>query len=230
MMALNPQITKQYAAGNTAESVRLVYAGCRYSFFLLLLMVAPVLVNVDYLLTLWLGVVPKYTSEFLCLALVTALIYSMAPPLVTALQAMGNIKVFQITICLVMLCELPLAYVILRMGGLPYASMYPTVMVTLVSIFVRFVILRRMVSGYSLRHFLFAIVCKNILLCAVCLLLAYYVRRLFDESFLSFVVTSLFSCLIVVVVVGSFGISGHERRKIVGKVWAYFKNKSFCKH
>ena len=230
MMALNPQITKQYAAGNIAESVRLVYAGCRYSFFLLLLMVAPVLVNVDYLLRLWLGIVPEYTSEFLCLALVTALIYSMAPPLVTALQATGNIKVFQTTICLVMLCELPLAYVILRMGGLPYASMYPTVIVTLVSIFVRFIILKRMVSGYSLRRFLFVIVGKNILLSVVCLLLAYYVRSLFDESFLSFVITSLFSCLIVIAVVGSFGMSSNERHKVADKVVAYFSNKSFCKH
>lgn len=31
-MALNPQITKQYAAGGTKASMELVYLGCRFSF------------------------------------------------------------------------------------------------------------------------------------------------------------------------------------------------------
>ena len=42
------------------------------------------------------------------LALITALINVMSPPLTTALQATGNIKVFQIVICIIMLCDLPL--------------------------------------------------------------------------------------------------------------------------
>ena len=79
-MALNPQITKQYAAGNMNESGRLVYTGCRYSFYLLLLIAIPVMINVDYLLQLWLGTIPKYTSQFLLLALITALINVMSPP------------------------------------------------------------------------------------------------------------------------------------------------------
>lgn len=223
MMALSPQITKQYAVGNTVKSVSLVYAGCRYSFFLLLLMVAPVLVNVDYLLRLWLVTVPGYTAEFLCLALVTALLYSMAPPLVTALQATGNVKVFQLTICLVVLCELPLAYAVLRLGGLPYMSMYPTVLVTLVGIFVRFAILRRMVPGYSLRHFCLSIVGKNLLIAAASLSLAYYVRSLFADGFWQFVLTSALSCLAVAVVVSCFGVTGDERRKAIAKASAYIR-------
>ena len=223
LMALNPQITKQYAAGNTMDSIRLVYAGCRYSFFLLLLMVAPVIINVDYLLRLWLGIVPEYTSEFLCLALISALVYSMAAPIVTALQATGDIKTFQLTICIVMLCELPLAYVVLYMGGLPYMSMYPTVFVSLIGLFVRFYILKRMIAGYSLRYFMFTIVGKNMLLSSVCLMLAYYIRSLFEENFLSFVVTSLSSCFIVIVAVGCFGVSEQERHMAVRKITAYFR-------
>ena len=38
MMALNPQITKQYASGEIESSMKLVYAGSRFSFFYLLLL------------------------------------------------------------------------------------------------------------------------------------------------------------------------------------------------
>ena len=118
-MALNPQITKQYAAGDVESSMKLVYAGCRYSFYLLLLITIPVMINREYLLKLWLGNVPEYTSQFLMLVLISTLINVMASPIVTALQATGRIKVFQITICIIMLSELPLAYLILKNGGKP---------------------------------------------------------------------------------------------------------------
>lgn len=95
IMALNPQITKQYATGNIQNSMNLVYAGCRYSFYLLALVSIPVIINMDYILKLWLYNVPEYTSEFLKLALVAALINSIAQPLVTALQATGKIKSFK---------------------------------------------------------------------------------------------------------------------------------------
>lgn len=49
-MALNPQITKQYAAGNIARSSNLVYVGARCSFCLMMLISLPVVLNIDYVL------------------------------------------------------------------------------------------------------------------------------------------------------------------------------------
>ena len=61
-MALNPQITKQYASGKTEQSVKLVYTGSRFSFFLLSIITIPFFINIDYLLKIWLGSVPEYTG------------------------------------------------------------------------------------------------------------------------------------------------------------------------
>ena len=63
-MALNPQITKQYASNNIQQSVDLVYAGCRFSFYLLMLISIPFILHKDYLLFLWLKNVPEYTDLF----------------------------------------------------------------------------------------------------------------------------------------------------------------------
>ena len=51
-MAISPQITKQYAAGNLEQSQKLVYAGSRYSFYLLSILTIPVIINIDYILRL----------------------------------------------------------------------------------------------------------------------------------------------------------------------------------
>lgn len=214
MMALNPQITKQYATGNVYGSMRLVYAGCRYSFFLLALITIPVMINIDYLLRLWLGIVPEYTATFLLLALICALINSMAMPLTTAIQATGNIKAFQTSICIIMMCEVPLAYLILSCGGKPYMAMYPTVLVTMVALFARFDILRKLVCEYDIKYFSLYIVGKNLIIGLFCIMTSYYVRRIFTVNFGTFILTSLISCLIVSIIVYTFGITPDERVKI----------------
>lgn len=222
-MALNPQITKQYAAGNVEASRILVYAGCRYSFYLLLLIAIPVMVNRDYLLNLWLGNVPEYTSQFLMLALISALINVMASPLVNALQATGKIKVFQIAICIIMLCELPLAYLILSGGGKPYMAMYPTVLVMLVGLFARFVILKRLIPAYRLRYFTFCIVGRNLLIGIICFFLSQWIHAHFPENFVCFLLTSMLAFGISLVTIGLIGLSIGERIKL----WAFVRNKSF---
>ena len=225
-MALNPQITKQYAAGNVEESAKLVYAGCRYSFYLLLLIAVPVMINIDYLLQLWLGTVPEYTSQFLVLALIAALINVMAPPIVTALQATGKIKVFQIVICIIMLLELPLAYSILYYGGKPYMAMYPTILVMFIGLFARFIILRRLIPVYRLRYFIINIVVRNLLIGMICFLLSLWIGKCFQQDFIHFLLTSLLTVVLSGFTIYILGLSRKERTKIM----ILIKNKIFIKH
>ena len=214
-MALNPQITKQYAAGDVEASVKLVYAGCRYSFYLLLLVAVPVMINIDYLLQLWLGTVPEYTSQFLMLALVAALIDVMARPLVTALQATGRIKFFQLVICIVVLCELPLAYVILHYGGKPYWAMYPTIFITLIGLFARFLILKRMIHAYRLQIFVVKIVGKNLLIGAICFFISDFIQSIYDQDFINFLITSLLTFFLSCSTIYFIGLSREERNKFI---------------
>lgn len=218
IMALNPQITKQYATGNTQNSMNLVYAGCRYSFYLLALVSIPIIINMDYILKLWLYKVPEYTSEFLRLALVAALINSIAQPLVTALQATGKIKVFQISICIVMLLELPLSYMILYFGGKPYMAMYPTILVTFIGLFTRFIILKKLVPTYKLTYFTFIIVVKNIIIGIICYIISTFIHNMFNTTLIGVIINSLISCIITFIIIYLLGISNKEREAINKKI------------
>lgn len=213
-MALNPQITKQYAAGNIESSVKLVYAGCRYSFFLLLLITIPVVINIDYLLELWLGIVPEYTSQFLILSLVAALINVMSPPIVTALQATGEIKLFQIAICIVMLSELPLAYLILYYGGKPYMAMYPTIIIMVIGLIVRFVLLKRIIPVYQLHYFIVRILGRNFFVGVICFALSLWIRKFFNQDLLNLIITSILAVITSSIFIYVIGLSLKEQIKI----------------
>ena len=218
MMALNPQITKMYASGNIEESQKLVYAGCRYSFFLLSLISIPVMVNLDYLLTLWLGIVPPYTTEFLFLALITALINSIATPLVTAMQATGRIKNFQIVISIVMMCELPLAYITLKLGYKPYMAMIPSIIVATAGVFARFILLKQLIKSYNFIYFTNHVVLICIFTTTSCFLISYYIHNLFTINFRTFVITSIIAFVITALGIYILGITSNERIFLNNKI------------
>lgn len=224
-MALAPQITKQYAAGNVSESIKLVFDGSRLSFYLMSMIAAPVLINTDYLLTLWLGSVPQYTSEFLSLCLLAGMVNAMVPPVTTALQATGKIALFQIVICIVVLCELPLAYILLRAVGKPYVAMLPTVAIAVVALFVRVYLLKRQVPICSLRNFAFSVFGKNVLLITLAIAVSAYMRTLMAQDFISFVMSSVNACVIVCVFIYTFGLTKYERSVIQQKLMSYVRKQ-----
>lgn len=218
IMSLNPQITKKYAAGDVTGSMDLMYAGCRFSFFLLLIITIPIMINTDYLLSLWLGSVPNYTSIFLQLFLISALFNAMGKPIDTVLQAIGKIKYAQIAVCGIMLCELPLVYIVLYMGEEPYVVMFPAILVTIIALIVRFFILKCYLHYTNIVKMLFGILVKNVLLGLLCYAIMKCIKSLFPINFLSFLLVSCFSCVVVAMVVYIFGINKNERHNVNVKV------------
>lgn len=214
-MAIAPQITKQYAAENYDESRKLVYIASKFTFYLLLLISIPAIINMPYLLKLWLVDVPDYTSEFVVITIIATLVGSLSNSVTTALQATGDIKVFQIGISIIMLAELPIAYILLSLGyEAPYALL-PAIITNLIGVVFRFMLLKNKVDGYYSKEYFILVVLRCILTGSVCLAICLFICNGFTPSVTSLILTSLISVMITVIVILVIGITNYERRQIV---------------
>ena len=119
MTALNPQITKSYASGNRDYMMTLIFQGARLSFYMLLVLSLPIFVNTYYILTLWLKIVPEHTASFVQLILLFGLSESISNPLITAMLATGKIRNYQLVVGGLQLMNLPVSYILLRIGLFP---------------------------------------------------------------------------------------------------------------
>lgn len=160
-MALTPQITKNYAAGNMSEMVKLIYAGCKYAMLLLSILVIPIAIAAEDILHLWLGDVAPYTVEFMRLVLLLALIESVLSPIVTALQATGNLRTFQIVISIIMMLNLPVSWVALKLYHDPLSVMYVSCTMSSIGIVARLMILHSLVP-ISYREFLLKVYLRTL--------------------------------------------------------------------
>lgn len=117
-IAFNPPITKCYASGEMERMRHLVVINSKISYYLLLLITLPVLVNLSPLLNLWLDIVPEYTEQFIVVMIISSMIRALGNPLMASLHATGDIKRFQLWEGTVFLLVLPIAYILLKYIGI----------------------------------------------------------------------------------------------------------------
>lgn len=117
--AFNPQIVKAYAQGDKDYLFDLINKTSQISFYLLFIIAFPVILCSDVIFDLWLVDVPKYAVEFCILIMVAQLISALSSPMWMVVHATGNIKKYQITLSVINLLILPIAWVILALGFSP---------------------------------------------------------------------------------------------------------------
>ena len=122
--ALNPIINKSEGAGNRELGLKAAMMGGKISFFLLLLFFVPFMIEMPYILKLWLKNVPNYTVIFCRLLLVKILLEQMVFPLFSAISAVGNIKRLQISLSTVAIFPLIITYILFKFNFPPYALYY----------------------------------------------------------------------------------------------------------
>lgn len=72
---------------------KLVFAGSKYSFFLVVVLCLPIILEANQILHLWLGLVPEYAVVFLRLTLMISMLSVVSNTLVTSMMATGDIKI-----------------------------------------------------------------------------------------------------------------------------------------
>ena len=146
MTAVNPQITKSYAAGEKDYMFSLMRKSSRMAYYLLLIIVLPVIFNVDYLLSIWLDDVPAGAASFARLFLILALSESLSGPLMTGMQATGNIRDYQIVVGGLIMLNFPVSYIFLKAGAGPEITVVVSIVISQICLFARLYMLHRQVD------------------------------------------------------------------------------------
>lgn len=112
-MALNPQLTKCYAAGDRLHMHQLLKASSKISFFLMLCISLPIIFETNIILHWWLKTPPDHTANFLRLILCSSLLYTLSNPIIVSIHATGKLKQFQLIEGSMLLSIVPIAYLLL---------------------------------------------------------------------------------------------------------------------
>lgn len=158
-MALNPQIIKSYSSGHYEEMKDLIYRGGKFSFFLLLILCLPLMFCCDYLLRLWLGNYPEYTSVLTRLVLLLTLVEVLNQSVGTAIQATGNIRDYQLVLSGILCLVFPLAYICYKLNATPPAALICAIVVSTINVFIRLIFIKKLLK-IDPRDYLAKVICR----------------------------------------------------------------------
>ena len=134
--AFNPQITKLYAAGEYTELYQSIIQYSKISFLLLFFLTLPILMETQFILGLWLGIVPEYVVLFTRLVLIESLIEVLGTAMTYGISASGKIARYQILNGTVNLLNLPLSYLLLKLGFGASTVFIVSILTSLIILFV----------------------------------------------------------------------------------------------
>lgn len=226
-IAVNPRIIQNYASKQYVSFLKLINQSAKFSFFLLLILVVPVWINIDEILNIWLGTVPQYTNIFCRVVLISSLINTFSLPLATAANATGKIKKFQLSCGVFELLNIPVSYILLKLGSSPVSVYFVSLSIVILTLFIRIVILRFLIN-LKVKDFVINVVLKNMCIAVSSLLISTLVKEFIVSipySFVTIIVTSSFALLITLFLVTIIGLNTEERSIIFNAIKRKLKIK-----
>lgn len=223
--AINPQIIKSYSNNNLERMKSLMYASSRYCYFLMFLLSLPVLLGVNYILSLWLGDYPDHTSNFVRILLIIILIEVLINPLYIANLATGKVAIYNKSLAVVSFIFIIVSYFAIKTTKIAEILFLCNLFRVFVGFLVRFIIIRHQLT-LSIKDYLRK-VAGNILavtvVSSIAPILFYKVYGIY--SFSSFFICMAISFLSVLLTVFLIGLNSKERELLVSRSRFLFNSR-----
>ena len=213
-VAAKPQMVSSYSAGDSTRTMKLMFSMSKLSFFFLLIFAVPVILEVDYILHLWLGdVVPEHTSNFIILVILTNFVNNLNAPLSNVVYATGKMRNYELTFSIINILILPISYIALKMGAAPEAAFLVYFIMTIFVQIGCLIVLRTLVH-ISLREYFVRLCVPLLAVFVISFILPWLIHGIMAEGFLRLVIVTFASLIISTFAFYFLGLAANEKAMV----------------
>lgn len=224
-VAFTPQIVKLYSQKRFQEFYGLSNSAALFSYYILLIVALPILINIDYVLDIWLVEVPRYASIFCSLLILYSLIDAIQAPLWIGINASGDIKAYEIWLSAILILNIPFSFYALKNGWEPYWVLAIRVFLNFVTAIIRCIHVKIQLH-YPIKQYLLNVIARAAAVSVIIALIVLLVPIPSSySSFWGFLVICFLSVTVSCIIIFFVGLNQHEKR-IIRSIIA----SVFCSH
>ena len=218
MKAVNPVIVKRAGSGDNEAMNRATLVSGKYSTLLIVFFAIPFILEIHFILRLWLKEVPLWTSLFCAMQLIITIICQMANSAATSIYAIGKIKGYAIFKSMMNIAPVFLTFIAYNLGGAPY-WLY-IFMILIWSIGGNIVIIYYSNKQCHLRvlDFIRQVVAPVLGISMMMVIVGSLTQLIIEESFVRLLFTCFVTTTVFVVLIWMFILSSNERNMILKQV------------
>lgn len=227
IIAAEPQLVKYYGSEEMDKFKKLIFNVTQYSLFLLSIIIVPTVLEIDFVVNLWLrGNVPEYTCAFIKITQVCGIIYQSNCMVEMGLQAIGRVKENNLYSVPVYLLSLPIYYFILWSGVSPVYAYWGGAIPPFLSFLINLKLLSKY-TGFEGRHFFVTIFLKTILLIGLSMIVPGIIQHLIEPGLIRFLIVCPLAVVSTIVVIWNLGMNDTTkqmvREQVVNKIFDKFR-------
>lgn len=208
--AVRPPLTKSFAGGEYEYMMKLFYFSNKVIFVLVFAIIMPLIVETEFVLTIWLSKTSTYMVSFVRIMLVYALILCLNNPITTIVQAAGKVKAYHGVVDGFALLILPISYYLLKCGYNPSYALLSMVLIFVLSHILRLIILSRVIE-FSIWDYFIRFILPCFFMSILCIICASYIKNNLTPSLINNILIVVLS-FIMVIIMSFFIIFSNEER------------------
>ena len=177
--AVSPQLMAAEGGGNHEKMCKLAGFQSKFSFLLLSMLAIPTMLEMDFILSIWLGNVPENAALFGRMFIAMQTIDQLSQGLGSANRAIGNIGKYTIVTYTPKLFIIPLSYIILKVSSSLHLIVFLMVTIECICMLLRIYLFKN-TDGFSIKTYCNNVLMKSMLPVLVELAACYIIYILID--------------------------------------------------
>lgn len=214
VLAFRAPMIKAYAANEMKILDVMFGISNKCILYLLSAITIPFFVEMEQVLTIWLGSPSVEAITFARIILIYTVCLAISSPITTIIQATGNVKFYYICTDSMTLMHLPLAYIMLRLGMPSYSVLLSMLSVIIIAHIIRIVILKRCLKSFKLRTYLQEFLLRGLVITIISYLTTSIFRTYIDKEFIRLLTVFMVSPMITIILFAIFGTNSSERHQL----------------
>ena len=216
-VAVNPQIIKQYASEEWESLYKLVINNARIAEYLFLVIAVPVFIETEFLLELWLGDYPEYTTIFVQILLLQTAESPLDYPLGMLIHASGKMKWPSIVVVVPLISIFFVSYILLKQGYSPVSVYIASAVIYLWKNGTDLYFAHKY-SGISVVRVLRQVYLNVVMGGAIMFIVPYVVSLQMEDGWIRFIVVGIVSVITSVIVIYTCGLTPGMRSLLKEKL------------
>ena len=223
VMAVKPQIVKSYASGDIGRCLNLLVITSKFTTALLLLICVPVIMNIDYILSLWLKKVPQFTASFAIWYIIFSMIANLSIIIMSAIHATGKIKRSSILNGTLYLLVIPISYIGFKLHGSPVLPFIINAIAVTIGFSLNTHYLSLYVTAFKPKSFFRSAIIPILIIILITFSVAYYISLRVNDSLLRLIVISIVNTVIIILCSYAVLLTPVQRKTVTQFIKSYAK-------
>lgn len=198
--AYRPQLIKQYAKGEYDYLFSLSRDAIKVSSMLLMLLTVPLMINLDFVIGLWLGQVPEYVVPICQVTLVYNFLATISIILAAIIHATGKMKRISLINGSIYIMVIPITYLAYKSGSHdPILPFILNVVGISIGVLSNAYSIKLYIPSFKLRYFIFKEYLLTMVLFGGVLGITYFCMQFMEQGWFRLLLSIAFSTGIIIV-------------------------------